>query len=378
MDIYYVVYSVVLAGCTTPLVLSGRWRRVLLIFTCSVLFLFLLGLAAIRSPNVDHDYADYLGWFSTIRAGSLGLVDFAKDPGFVVVSILVSALGGSYMWVAGIFAAIALGMKLAVGRFAAGVAMLPLFLYLELCRFFLVQDMTAIRAAVAIPIMTLAVLMILRGRRKSGAIVFLVALLFHASALLGIPVLLVAWFGGIESRKPFIVLCVCAAGCLLFLKSLLLYLSDMARVADYLSGNNEGAGISLLSVYFVVRVSLMVIIIVRWWGRVSPEDRFVVFCSGVGIAVQIVLSSNGALALRGAEVFGIFDILMFLIPLRLLRKEAQLAYLLVIIVLGGVFYRSSTKAINPYRMAVAYSADLNVQSHPSSSIDGNTTRDCFL
>jgi hypothetical protein len=139
------------------------------------------------------------------------------------------------------------------------------------------------------------------------------------------------------------------------LKPVLGYLSALSRVVVYLNGTYETSGISLLSVYFLCRVALLLSIIFFCWARISDEDRFIVFCSAVGVTIQVVLSSNDALALRGSEVFGVFDLLAFLIPLKVLHNRGKLAYGLGLLVLGAVFFYSSFKVINPYRSVLASS-----------------------
>lgn len=355
MTLYYTSYGLLLFVCVTSLTLKRRWSRVLTIYSSVILFFFLVLIAAMRAPSVDHDYWNYLDWFSIIKAGPLVGADFVKDPAFVVISLMVLVAHGGYPFVAGIYAALSLSTKWLVGRLAEGYALLPIFIYLEFCRFFLVQDMTAIRAAVAIPVMTLSVLAAISQRRKLAWILFLISLPFHASAVLGLPVLLLAMFGRIESRRIFVYL---ALGCaLLFLAfgRSLNYLATMERMADYLNGAQDVSGLRLLSVYFVFRAAIATLLIVYFWNRTSERDRVVIFASVFGVALQVVLSSNNALALRSAEVFGLFDVLMFLAPLRLLHAEARMAYLLILVLLGAVFFNSSTEIMNPYQ--IAYCAD---------------------
>ncbi len=355
MVLYYIAYLLVLFGCMLPLLFELRWRRVVIPFIFAAVFLWLVLMAGLRSPFVDRDYPSYLNWFSTIRSGSLSVSDFAKDPAFVAISAFVVFLHGTYAMVATLFAALALFFKWKVGIVANDLRLLPLFLYLEFCRFFLVQDLTTIRAGVAIPLVTLSVLAALRNRRVLSFGLLLAALSFHASAALAIPILCVALFGGIKSRKAFLYLAIGATILFILLKGILANLSDLARLADYLNGNYNVSGISLLSVYFLFRLIMGAIIIIHLWHRISSEDKFIVFSSVVGLALQIILSSNETLALRSSEVFGIFDVLMFLIPLKVIRAETRLMYSCVLVVLGVLFFHSGTKIMGPYRTLLSSS-----------------------
>ena len=72
---------------------------------------------------------------------------------------------------------------------------------------------------------------------------------------------------------------------------------------------------------------------------------------GKGLALQALLSFNDTLALRGAEIFGFFDILLIMLPFRLVRGFGAVLYLLIILLLGIVFFHSGLKMVEPYRVA---------------------------
>ncbi len=354
MTFFYLLFAIVLLCCLLPFFFQLPWRKVIALYGLSAVLLILIAIAGLRASSVDPDYLTYLGWFDDVRAGSLEVSDFVKDPAFVGISSIVANLRGSYSLVAAIFAGVALSMKWAVGGYATPLRFFPLFIYLEFCRFYLVQDMTAIRAAVAIPLMTLSILVVLRGRRALGCSLFVVAATFHASVGLAVPVLLVAMFAKIESRRVFIYLAITTAALSVALKGLLSYLANLARVADYLNGTYEVSGLRLLSIYFLFRLLVGVFIVACSWKKISDEDKFVVFCSSIGLALQILLSANDALALRSAEVFGIFDVLMFLIPLKVLRRPSQLVYAGVLVLAGFLFFSSSVKIMNPYKTILSF------------------------
>lgn len=353
MGMYYIAYAAVLIASVLPLFFTARWRDSLVLSGYTAVLLMLILMAGLRGPYVDRDYLNYLEGFLRIRSGTLLGSGFLKDPAFVAVAFPVAILRGPYVIVTTIFAALALTTKWVVGKYASPAWLLPLYMYLEFCRFFLDQDMTAIRAAVAIPIMSLSILLTFRKRWRAGVILFIIAILFHASAALGLPALLLAASRTMQSRKIFLYLAACSAIFYLIFQKMLSYVADISRLADYFNGNYNVTSLRLLSVYFLFRLAIMISIVLFLWHRTSAEDRFIVFCSAIGMAFQVVLSSNDTLALRSSEVFGIFDILMFLIPLKIWRFELRLSYYVVLLLMGAVFFNSSTKIMNPYRAALS-------------------------
>jgi len=353
MGIYYFAYALVLAACVVPLLIEQKWRKVLIVFGFSSIILFLSLMAGMRSPSVDHDYSNYLSWYAQIEANPPTLYDFAKDPAFGAISKSDAWVGGTYVLVAWIYGALALSMTWVVGSSANKLWLFPFFMYLDFCRYYLVQDMTAIRAAVAIPIVTLSLLAAYRKHRCIACILFVIALMFHASAVLVIPALLIAMFGEVKSRRIFIYLMVAAVISFVAFRNLITYLSNIARLADYFNGTYDVSQLRLFSVYFCFRLFVVVFIVSILWKKISSEDRFVIFCTTLGLTFQIVLASNDTLALRSSEVFGIFDVLMFLIPLKILRNETQLAYAIVLLLSGAIFFNSSTKVMNHYRTVLS-------------------------
>lgn len=195
METYYCIYFLVLGGLIPSGIGDGRWRRVLQKICVPLLLVILLLFAALRSPHVDNDYVNYLGWFNTIAAGGLAAIDWIKDPGFVLVSWVASALGMSYVGASFALVALALAGTTRFAWLVCSDRSIPIFIYLVFCRFFIAQEMTAIRVGVGIPLLSLSILYMYRGRRLHATILFLLAAIFHISVLAGLPILLLAMRG---------------------------------------------------------------------------------------------------------------------------------------------------------------------------------------
>ena len=350
---YYAVYCLVSLGLPTCLVDDRNWRRVVqqFYFLCTVPTLILF--SGLRSSAIDRDYANYHAWFDWVASGSLVGSDWRKDPAFVLVSYVVAHLGWAYAAVALIYATCAMLAQLEVSKQVSGGRWLTLYFYLVICRTFIPENMTAVRASVAIPLMSVSFVLAARGEKRRALILYLIALCFHLSALIGLPVLVLALLNvQILSRWWIISLAPVAICVKISLWKVLTLLSGMDRVSHYIHGDYSTKGISLLSVYFIVRVLALLIIFSFYWRKLSKEQRLATMASSIGVFIQIVLSSNDALALRGAEVFVFFDLYIFMIPLDHLKGIRRVLYMAGLVLLGLVFFRSSLKTIEPYHWSL--------------------------
>jgi hypothetical protein len=171
----------------------------------------------------------------------------------------------------------------------------------------------------------------------------------HLSALLGLPILILALCGvRFRSRYWIFWLIPLAGAVLVGLSGLLETVANLSRVSTYINGQ-ETEGLRLLSVYFVVRIVVLSMVVLGFWGRLSEEGRLIAFCSAVGLALQVMLSANNVLALRAAEVFGLFDVALFVLPIKLLGRYLSYVYAVFLLALGATFFVASLKIIEPYR-----------------------------
>ncbi len=349
MTMYYILYALGAFGATLSFVEDKKWgpthRKVYLPIFLGILLI----LAAFRSSSTDRDYLNYLGWFELIAQGGLSWFDWIKDPAFVLISELVLKIGlQTYVGVLFVFVALALIGKLCFLRMATSERWLVLALYLMLCRFFLAQEMTAIRPAVAAPLMSICILLAFRRRIRAAVGIYLAAVAFHLSALVLLPVLVLLLLRvRFQSRWWIYLLIPTAAVSYLALRH---FLESLAfdRLDVYLN-DPDAAGVSVfLSTYFLERVLILTLVVGHFWKELTPEEHLCSFCCALGVYLQAALSFNGTLALRSAELFGLFDVILFLLPLKYLGRKLGFGYLVLIVLLGGVLFRSQLKVMLPY------------------------------
>jgi hypothetical protein len=350
MEAYYCIYFLILGTVIPSGIHEGKWRHVLQKTYVPFLLVFLLLFATLRSPNVDRDYLNYLDWFHSIAAGGLTALDWVKDPGFIMVSRVTALLGLTYVAATFVLVALALFGTARFAWLACNEHFFSIFIYLVFCRFFLAQEMTAIRVGVAIPLLSLSILYMYRGRKWHAGILFLLAATFHISVLVGFPIVLLA-MSGVRFKSRWWIGSIIPAAVLLrvFARNILETASTLSRLSPYLNGTLEINGTTLFSVYIIARLAFMMLVVGFLWKKASSEERLFVFCSAIGLAIQILFSFNDVIALRGSELFGLFDVMVFVIPLRYLKPSLAYACALILIIFGALFFVSSMSIVNPYQ-----------------------------
>ena len=347
--IYLLVFLLFLLGGSLALVENQRTRRslyaVYLCFALPVLLLF----GGLRTATVDADYGLYSEWFSAMINGTLDQNPFLKDPSFAVIGFLLHDVGLGIASLIFIYCALCLSMQIVFARKVFERRWIALGIFLIFCRFFIPHEMTQIRAAVAIPLMSLAVVTFFARQPWRGSLLLLCAISFHISAIIALPLCIILALGGrFVSRRWIAFLAFLGlVGYFAFARVALL-LALFARTSDYVTGSYETTGSSLLSVYLLWRLGMVGFVTLVLWKRLDSRGRLLIICSSFGVMLEVALSSNNALSIRSGELFGLFDIASALLILSFLRVRTAMVYAVFLLCLGGVFYRSTTRIVQPY------------------------------
>lgn len=369
MFFYCIVFGVALTGIPICWIRDPARRRGFQTLYFASSFLFLTIFAGIRSARTDRDYSNYLEWFNEISRGSMSLLDSIKDPAFVLLSYPFAKAGLHYAVVLTILVAIALVAKLQFAKIACDRQWLTLFFFLVICRFFLPQEMTAIRVAAAIPFMSMSIIFAFRRRYAAAMGAVLAAVAFHLSAAVAIPILILIRCGARFRSVWWIVLLLPAGIALYFsLQGILEAAADFSRFAPYVGDNPDVdiQSINFLSIYLLAHVMALLFVIFGYWRQLEEEERLITFCSALGLFFQLVFASNNVLALRAAELFGLFDILLFLVPLRRARNGWVFGYAACVVAFGASLFISTVRIMQPYDwMFARYQSARTIQLLPS-------------
>lgn len=363
MNPYFLIYGLVTMGTLICFIEDRDVRRVAQGIYFLAVLLTLSIFAGMRSPGVDADFENYAGWFGLIQSGDAPLVAWIRDPAFGAISYLISRTGLSFSVVAfiyalaGITATWILAFSISLERWAT------LFFYLLFCQYYMVLDMTEIRAAVAIPLMACGLYLACEGRRRQAIAVFVLAILFHFSAMAGIPLLFLIFMGvRFRSRVWLLVLAVVGAVASVTMQSLINLLSGLYRLSEYLNGGAEEHDLRVISWYALAHL-LAIVVALFFWKKLTFHQRMAVVACGAGLMLFLVLGWNTGLATRLLYVFDVYWLLIMLMLVEHLKGEVQVLYVGALLIVGFALYWKSLQYMQPYSVLNQWDAYLNSASH---------------
>ncbi len=316
-----------------------------------LLAISLINFSGFRGINVDRDSLNYLNWFQTLNNFKITTFLIEKDPGFYILAKFVNYFDLGFSTLILIFSIISILIKFRIISLTHYAPLIGIFFYLYFCKFYFVYDMTAIRGAVGIAFATLSIIMFLKEEKTKGLIFFICALAFHLSIIIFIPIIiLISMKYEFQSRFALLIIVASSILSALFTPTLLLSsgLDHFNRIAPYLNNTDQANQANIISSYFLLKIFLILGIALGFWDRLELLDRLTIYMSTLGVSISLIFMKNDTLALRFSELFSIFDIFTFLIPIFFLEKKWQSIYAIFILLCGSVFFISSLKIMQPY------------------------------
>jgi hypothetical protein len=192
--IYFIVIFILLS---TLMLLESINKKIISPIAGILVFIVLVLFAALRPAGADHDYETYLSFFSTFNEPSDYLDNiivwgFFEPFYYLVPSILRHWLHLEYYQYITLYLYAFVGcliVMLAIRKLTTFyfASILTLF-----CNFFLLHEMTQIRAAIAVGIFLLCIYYKEQKRWSAFCFCVVVSTLFHYSSLLALPILFLA------------------------------------------------------------------------------------------------------------------------------------------------------------------------------------------
>lgn len=364
MTPYFYIYALVLPGVVLCFLGDAAFRRVAQNIYFIVILLALATFAGMRSPNVDRDFQDYVFWFNLIKSGDAPIFAWIRDPAFAVFSWVAAHLGLSYSAVAFTYALLGLMATWAFAAATSAPRWITLFFYLLFCQYYIVLEMTEIRAAVAIPLMGLSLYLACKGRRRQAAGVYVLALIFHFSVIAALP-FLVLILGGARFRTRAWLYSMIALGAVasLTMRSLIDLLSGLYRLSEYLNGGAEQNDLRVISWYALAHLLTIAIPVTLLWKKLTLHERMATLACSLGLTIFVVFGWNTGLATRLLYVFDIYWLLIMLMILEKLSGEARVFYVGFLTMVGFALYCKSLQYVEPYSTLRSWDALLRPAIH---------------
>ncbi|APU47200.1 EpsG family protein [Acinetobacter junii] len=320
-------------------------------------FLFSLFIA-MNVQNLSRDYINYISWFRSIQAYSLtevvllGSVDSGKDIGFqFLVAMIQKLISPEYYVIYFIFSWLIFYFKYKVCSFLHFNLSIILAVWLIFSQTFILFEVTQIRAGLAIALTTYAIVRGLYFQKNNlwTGLIFLLAVGIHVSVVFLVTLYYLYVLKRFVISEKLVIGLIFSSFILKFLFSntiistFLAYFSSNLRFKDYLDSNED---LSLLSVFLISKI-LVIFFLSFFWENLSDFKKIIVLFSSIGCALQVTLSFNSALGLRFSELFILFSMLTFVLPLEIksLDNTAKSLYLFIVLSFSFIFFYSTTKIV---------------------------------
>lgn len=185
MVFYFLIF--LLVGFILFISPTYKDRQNYLLFALAVILILVAGL---RTPGIDPDSINYLINFASFGGPDSYFRDYEInsffEPAYYLIPSLISVkLHLSYVWVFLTFATIGVALKFAAIKRLTDFALLSVLLYY--CTFFILHEMTQIRAGIASALILLSIPEIQKRNLLRFLVFIAIGTLFHYSMIIFLP-----------------------------------------------------------------------------------------------------------------------------------------------------------------------------------------------
>ena len=273
--------------------------------------LILILIAGFRSEEVVRDYVNYVTYFHDQEF-------LVVEPAFVVISKIIYLLLGPYpIYLFVLFAILGVSFKLIAIKQLTELWFLSLVIYLS--NFFILHEMTQIRAGVASAFLLLCVKPIYDRDLKKFLLFAGLGFSFHYSAIVILPL----WFLGIKTRKKVLLFSL-PIGYLIYFSGInLITTIPISVVQNKISmyqklmelGDEESILINVFNLVFLARIAIFYFLLSKY-ELILFYNKYVpilmkIYC--ISLMSYLVLAFLPPIATRINELFAVVHIV--LIPL---------------------------------------------------------------
>ncbi len=276
-----------------------------------ILGVLLITVAAFRPIGIDRDSLNYENLY---RNNDSQLVELT----FIWISNFVKRFFDDSRVLFVIYAILGVGIKLYAFPKLSKDLFLCLIVYLS--NYYLLHDMTQIRAGVASGIFLLAMFYLASGKKIVYLLCTLIAILFHYSAIVLLPLIFLD-NKPLSKRKRYLLISFVPFSYMIYFLNLNLvmilpvpYLQEKLEVYQRLNEKGIlGDDINVFNVLFLIRVVVYLLLLYKY-ELISTYNRYsslLLKVMGVSIVSFIVFYSLPVVSFRISEMLGIVDVILY-------------------------------------------------------------------
>lgn len=326
MYFYYFIFLILAIFC-----LLRKGGREELVFSGILLFF----IAACRPEGIDNDYLGYLSYYNNIANDSPVVV----EPSFVFISLIVKHVFNNPSYVFVLYACLGVLLKFYAIDKLTQFKNLTVLIYFS--NFFLLHEMTQIRAGVASGLLLLCIEPIRDRNLLKFLILALIAIFFHFSAIVILPLY---FLQAKELNVKAYLALIPIAYILAFLKiDIYTFTSSIpipllqSKVGSYSFYADEDNGVNLFNYVHLSRCLIASLIAWRWRSimRYNSNGILMIKIYIISLFVFVAFSSIPGISSRTSELLQIVEIILLPFVCYIFREKTLI--LVSVILVGLVF-----------------------------------------
>lgn len=306
--IYILIILFVLFSLVAFIPPKDGYYKIIIFFGLGIILVF---AAALREIGVDRDSVLYEEMFNNYDVSMV-------EPSFRFISDFIHTyLASNIIYLFFLYAILGVFSKLFAITKLTELWFLSLVIYLS--NFFIIQELTTIRAGVASGFLMLCIKPIYDRDWKRFLLFVIIAIFFHYSALVILPL----WFLGNVPRKQWLLMSI-PVGYLIYFSGInLVGVIPIPGVQEKLEmykqlqelGDEKSTAINVFNLLFLARIVIFYFLLWKYELIASNNKYFPllmkIYC--LGLVVFLVFSTMPVVAFRINELFSVTEII--LIPL---------------------------------------------------------------
>lgn len=281
--------------------------------------------AGFREVGFDRDSENYELYFNNCDDPMLS---FAVEYSYRILSIIFKAVFGDFRSILLFYAIVGITLKLVALRRITPLLYLPLAIYLS--NYYILHDLTQIRASVASALLLFSIPYIDENRKKVVFGLMALAAFFHYSALVLLPVVFLSNKDmGVKER--WLWAAIVPLGYLMYFLKINIatavyipYITDKIEIYESLRDQGlVGEEINVFYWVFLLKCTIYLCTLF-FYDAVRQENKYmpiVVKLMGISIFIYLFFAQMPILSFRLSELFGIVEIPMFTYVIYMVRPQ---------------------------------------------------------
>ena len=332
-------------------------------FITFLLTLMLILFAGLRSGAVDRDYGNYITIFNSVNSFS-DVTDHKIDveASFTLMTYLIKSMGLDITALMLIIAVITISIKISIYKKLSPIFSVALIVYVS--NFYLLKDMTQVRAGFADAFFLIALINFDKNRLKYFFWAF-IASLAHFSFIITIPLMLI--INNTKKRLRQISAFSAVSTMIAIVKfpiaemALSYSLAMHPKIKYYMLvlKNPDLNTVNIFSVLSLSRIIIAIILVhLALKNKITKSNIFIPFIQiyVLGVGLFYLLSGSSALAFRLSEIlFVIEPILISLLTYTVLKHNkstfSKAFIFLLLLVYTSMIFMKTLDIMNPYSFA---------------------------